>query len=175
MTPDILADALDCPLARAAKWCDSLNAAMAEFGINTPERIAAFVAQIGHESGRLLYVKELWGPTPAQERYEGRMSLGNTETGDGFRFRGRGLIQVTGRSNYRDAGKALGLDLEAHPELLEQPVNAARSAAWFWESHGLNELADAAFFDRITKTINGGFNGQAERVELWERAKEAFV
>jgi putative chitinase len=175
MTPERLSAAVGCSIHRAAIWAEPLSFAMAEHAIDTAERQAAFLAQIGHESGRLQYVKELWGPTPVQVRYEGRTDLGNTEPGDGFRFRGRGLIQITGRANYRAVGQALGEDLEERPELLEAPIYAAMSAAWFWQSHGLNELADAAFFDKITKIINGGFNGHAERAALWQKAREALA
>lgn len=121
--------------------------------------MAAFIAQIGHESGQLVYVREIWGPTPAQTKYEGRADLGNTVPGDGLKCRGRGLIQITGRANYAACGEALGLDLINHPELLEQPQYACMSAAWFWATKGLNTLADAGDFDRITKRINGWLNG----------------
>ncbi|GLK88330.1 glycoside hydrolase family 19 protein [Pseudomonas turukhanskensis] len=154
---------------------DALNAAMVRYRIDSPVRAAAFLAQVGHESGQLRYLREIWGPTPAQARYEGRQDLGNTQPGDGKRFMGRGLIQVTGRANYQKAGAALGLPLEDQPELLEQPVHAAMSAAWFWQTHGLNELADAGQFQTITRRINGGLNGQAERVALWETAKRVLA
>lgn len=144
---------------------------MAEFGIDTPTRQAAFLAQIGHESGGLHWSVEIWGPTEAQRRYEGRRDLGNVQIGDGFRFRGRGLIQTTGRANYTATGKALGVDLIAKPELLALPELAARSAAWYWKSRDLNALADAGDFERITRKINGGLNGQAERIALWESAR----
>lgn len=144
---------------------------MALYGIDTPARQAAFLAQIGHESGRLIYTRELWGPTPTQLGYEGRADLGNTQKGDGFLYRGRGLIQVTGRGNYQKCGKALGLDLVKSPELLEQPTGAAMSACWFWTTHGLNELADAGDFEHITRRINGGLNGYADRCALWESCK----
>ena len=85
------------------------------------KRVAAFIAQIGHESGQLKYVKEIWGPTAAQARYEGRADLGNTVAGDGSKYRGRGLIQITGRANYKACGEALSLDLTNYPELLEKP------------------------------------------------------
>ena len=106
-----------------------LNTAMTRYQIVGVRRVAAFIAQIGHESGQLRYVKEVWGPTVAQARYEGRADLGNTTPGDGFRFRGRGLIQITGRANYAACGEALGLDLIALPELLEKPQHACMSAA----------------------------------------------
>lgn len=175
LTAEQLAAAIGCPAKRAARWIEPLTRAMEAYDINTPERIAAFLAQIGHESGGLLYVKELWGPTPAQSRYEGRADLGNTEPRDGFKYRGRGLIQITGRANYRRASAALGVDFEASPELLEKPDFAALSAAWFWQSHGLNALADTGEFDRITRIINGGTNGRAERMALWEQAKEVIA
>lgn len=110
----------------------------------------------------------------AQSKYEGRQDLGNSCFGDGHRYCGRGLIQITGRSNYKACGNALGLDLEAHPEMLEAPNIAARSAAWFWASHGCNELADAGHFDAITKRINGGLNGRVDRLALFESAREAL-
>lgn len=148
-----------------------LNEALREFEIDANAlREAAFLAQLLHESGGFRYVREL----ASGVAYEGRADLGNTEPGDGARFKGRGLIQITGRSNYRDCGVALGLDLVEHPELLEQPVAACRSAAWFWASRGLNELADKEDFLRITKRINGGTNGWAERVRFYERAKEVL-
>ena len=148
---------------------------MAEFDISTNERKAAFLAQVGHESGGLRWTSELWGPTEAQRRYEGRVDLGNTEPGDGYRFRGRGLLQTTGRNNYKRTGDALGVDLIASPEKLADPEYAARSAAWFWDEHDLNELADAGNFERITKKINGGLNGYAERVALHNAATEALA
>src|SRR5260370_41908463 len=104
---------------------DPLNVVMEEFEINTPERQAAFIAQIGHESGELEWVKEIWGHTEAQKKYEPpnekASELGNTERGDGYRYRGRGLIQITGRANYRACGKALEVDLEATPDKLAEP------------------------------------------------------
>lgn len=175
MTADQLARAVGCNRARAEKWLSAIEAAMAEYGIDTPARQAAFLAQIGHESCHLACVRELWGPTVAQQRYEGRGDLGNDQPGDGLRFRGRGLIQITGRANYRRAGAALGIDLENSPEMLEIPDWAARSAAWFWSCHNLNALADAGDFGAITRRINGGLNGAAERVALWHTATEALA
>lgn len=152
-------------------WIEPLNEAMDTFDVNTSLRRAAFLAQIAHESGELNFIKEIWGPTEAQKGYEGRTDLGNTEIGDGSKFRGRGLIQITGRNNYRLVGNALGLPLLFHPEMLELPQYAAMSAAWFWEIHGLNILADAGDFKAITKKINGGYNGFVQRKEFYERAK----
>lgn len=155
----------------AAKWAPLLSAAMAEFYISTQARIAAFLAQTGHESMGFTRARELWGPTPEQVRYEGRIDLGNTQVGDGARFKGRGLIQITGRKNYVAAGAALVLDLVGHPEILEEPDMAAISAAWWWAMHGLNQMADAGSFDMITRTINGGLTGKQDRDARWMKAK----
>lgn len=179
ITPEQLAQACNCTLPRATNWAPSLSQAMGLFAIDTPARIAAFLAQIAHESGRLAYVRELWGPTPAQLRYEGRADLGNTRPGDGFRYRGRGLIQVTGRANYVQARDGLRLfvpnvpDFEARPELLEAPKWAALSAGHYWHVRGLNRVADEGDFLALTRRINGGTNGLADRRELWASAKAA--
>ena len=161
------------PLARsrAAAFLAPLNAAMLEFGITTPARQASFLSQVGHESGQLLYVREL----ASGQAYEGRADLGNTQRDDGVRFRGRGLLQVTGRANYSACGKALGLDLLAQPALLEQTVNACRSAGWFWQTKGLNALADAGDQVKVTRRINGGTNGLAERLALFAVAQRVLA
>lgn len=174
MTPELLNAATACGARTAAIWAAPITDAMAAYGIDSRYRQAAFVAQVGHESGSFVYVREIWGPTAAQAGYEGRADLGNVVAGDGYFFRGRGLIQVTGRANYAACGEALGLPLLAHPELLEEPENAARSAGWFWSTHGLNGLADQQLFSAITKRINGGQNGAADRVERYHRALEAL-
>lgn len=152
-----------------------LNAAMGKYGVVTSLRIAVFIAQVGHESGQLRYVREIWGPTAQQLGYEGRSDLGNTVKGDGSKFRGRGLIQITGRANYAASGEALGLDLINQPELLEQPQHAAMSAAWFWSTKGLNTLADQGQFEKITRRINGGLTGQADRQALYDRALKVLA
>ncbi len=152
-----------------------LNAAMVHYQIIGPKRVAAFIAQIGHESGQLKYVKEIWGPTVAQAKYEGRKDLGNTVAGDGSKYRGRGLIQITGRANYMACGEGLGLDLVKQPELLEKPQHACMSAAWFWATKGLSTLADAGQFDKITQRINGGQNGAADRQALYARALKVLA
>jgi putative chitinase len=160
--------------SRVDAYVEPLNDAMREFEIDTPLRQAAFLAQIAHESGEFRYVREI----ASGSAYEGRRDLGNTEPGDGVRFKGRGLIQITGRRNYRDCSEALFANpqfLLDHPEALEQPVPACRSAAWFWNERFLNELADKADFKLITKRINGGFNGYADRMAYYQRAQEVFA
>ena len=152
--------------SRVQDFLEPLNAAMREFHINTPVRQAAFLAQIAHESGELRYVEEI----ASGAAYEGRKDLGNTQPGDGMRYKGRGLIQITGRNNYAECGKAMGVDLITNPELLETNDLACRSAAWFWASRGLNDLADKGDFDRITKRINGGYNGLKERQAYYAKA-----
>lgn len=170
-----LALATGARLDRATEWLPYITAAMAEFDINTPARQSMFLAQIGHESGGLQWSVELWGPTPAQRRYEGRRDLGNVQAGDGSRFRGRGLIQTTGRANYAATGQALGVNLLLRPELLGLPPLAARSAGWWWRAHGLNEIADAGDVLRATRRINGGTNGLADRIARYAAAKEVFA
>lgn len=165
--------------SRAGVFVPALNAAMGRYGIVTKLRIAAFIAQIGHESGQLRYVRELGGDKYLSKYDTGKLAerLGNTPEadGDGQLYCGRGLIQITGRANYAECGDALGLDLISHPELLEQPQHAAMSAAWYWSSRGLNSLADKADFLAITKRINGGTNGLADRQALYDRALKVLL
>ncbi len=174
ITEHLLLDIFSIPDARAAKWAAPLSGACELYDIQTPLQIAAFLAQIGHESGQMRYVREIWGPTSWQRNYEGRADLGNVEPGDGSRFRGRGLIQITGRANYGRCGDALGLDLLESPDLLEAPEHAAMSAAWFWHAHHLNELADAGDMRHITRIINGGYNGLEERLKFYAMALDAM-
>ncbi|MNU86074.1 Chitinase class I [compost metagenome] len=156
---------------QAGVFVPVLNTAMQRYQIISAKRVAAFLAQIGHESGQLQYVREIWGPTSAQRKYEGREDLGNTEKGDGSKYRGCGLIQITGRANYAACGEALGVDLISQPGLLELPQYAAMSAAWFWKQKGLNDLADQDQCNTITRCINGGLNGLQDRLEIWARAR----
>ncbi|UXY55402.1 glycoside hydrolase family 19 protein [Pseudomonas tohonis] len=209
ITEQQLLHALPNARRNAGVFVSAINRAAARFNITSPVRLAAFLAQVGHESGELTRLVENLNyrdatriaqifrhgfdanrnarvdPEEVQEarRYVGnpqalanrayanRMGNGPEASGDGWRYRGRGLIQLTGRANYAAASADLGLDLMAQPELLEQPEHAAMAAAWFWESRGLNELADRGDFEGITRRINGGFTGLAERRALWERAK----
>lgn len=161
-------------LLRLEQLLGPLNDAMDAYDISTPLQKAAFLAQVGHESGAFRYTREIWGPTPAQERYEGRKDLGNTQPGDGKRYMGRGFIQVTGRANYKACGDALGLDLIAEPELLERIDLAALSAGWFWGKRAINIPAARGDFERVTRLVNGGLNGYADRLAIYERAKEAL-
>lgn len=149
-----------------------VDATCAEFEINTPTRLAAFLAQIAHESAGFRYTREI----ASGEAYEGRIDLGNTEPGDGVRFAGRGLIQLTGRSNYREASLALCGDgrLVLAPQLVERPDLAARISGWYWKSRGLNELADVGHFVAITRRINGGLNGIQDRTARWTRVRSAL-
>ena len=156
-----------------------LNTAMVRFQIIGTKRVAAFIAQIGHESGQFRYVRELGSDQYLSKYDTGSLAkrLGNTPEadGDGQKYRGRGLIQITGRANYTTCGEALALDLVNHPELLEKPQHACMSAAWFWASRGLNTLADAGQFDKITLRINGGQNGAADRQALYARALKVLA
>jgi putative chitinase len=155
---------------RAALFLKPLNDAMKEFVINTPKRQAAFLAQIAHESGELRYMEELI----SGDKYDSRTTLGNSQPGDGKRYKGRGPIQLTGRSNYHNAGLALRLDLENKPEMAAEPEIGCRVAGWYWKANGLNELADQGDFRTITKRINGGYNGQEKRLKYYLKAKEVL-
>jgi putative chitinase len=169
------------PAAKSATLFPFLSAAITEFSIDRPARTAAFLAQLAHESGQFRFMEEIWGPTAAQKRYEPpselATTLGNTQAGDGKRFKGRGPIQVTGRSNYRRFGDLLGLDLIADPPRAALPEVAFRIAGLFWSKKGLNELADQVSpdaFREITRRINGGFHGLAEREQFYETAKSVL-
>lgn len=148
-----------------------IGSAMERGGIVTPVRIAAFIAQVGHESGDYLWMQEL-----ADGRaYEGRLDLGNTVPGDGPRYKGHGPIQITGRANHRACGQALGIDAEANPLLLTLPQYGTAAAVWFWTvGNGridLNLLADRGWFATITRVINGGTNGLEDRLVRWKRCR----
>jgi putative chitinase len=166
------------PASKSAALFPFLAAAIDEFAIATPARIAAFLAQLAHESAQFRFMEEIWGPTAAQRRYEPpstlAANLGNTESGDGFRFKGRGPIQITGRANYRRFGDLLDLDLVDEPTRASRPDVAFRIAALFWSKKGLNELADERTddaFREITRRINGGFNGLPDRQRFYAAAR----
>jgi putative chitinase len=148
---------------------------LARYRIVTPLRLAHFLGQTAHESGRYKYLREIWGPTPQQARYEGRIDLGNVQAGDGKRFMGRGILQITGYGNYHRASGRIGVDIESTPELAERPDIAVLTACDFWAAHNLNELADADDLRALTRAINGGTNGIADRIELTNLAKDLLA
>lgn len=164
---------------RNAKFIDPLNQLFDARQINTVNRVAGFLSQIGVESEEFLYTRELgnaayfnkydiqYAPQKAKE-------LGNTQPGDGAKFKGRGLIQVTGRTNYTACGKALGLDLVNRPELLEQPKYAVDSAGWYWGLRNINALCDADDIVRITKAVNGGTMHLDRRTAYYNKAKQVL-
>lgn len=158
--------------ANIKKYLTPLNLTCEKYSINTPKRISAFLAQIAHESGSLRYVREL----ASGDAYDTRTDLGNTPEidGDGAKYKGRGLIQVTGKANYKALSVALNFDFVNEPEKLELPGAATMSAGWFWNLRGLNALADVDDFRKITKRINGGYNGWDDRVKHWGRCRLAF-
>jgi predicted chitinase len=159
-----------CPIDKLDSYADKLSEAMAEFGINTLTRQAAFLGQIAQESGELRW----WIEEASGRAYEHRADLGNTCPNDGPLFKGRSPIQLTGRANYREAGKALGVDLENKPDLALSRDVGFRIAAWFWSSHGCNELADLLQYELVTKRINGGLTAHALRLEYYHRALEVL-
>jgi predicted chitinase len=166
------------PQAKRQLYLPFLNKIMEVYEIDTPLRASAFLAQIAHESGELRFMEEIWGPTAQQKRYDPPSDLakrlGNTQPGDGFRYRGRGPIQITGRANYKKYGDLLGVDLVGNPDLAATLQFAFSTAALFWKRNGLNELADIQDFITITKRINGGLNGLAERQKYYEVAKNVL-
>ena len=157
------------------KVVELLNRFASEFGITTDARWAHYLAQIAHESAEMRYTKEL-ASGAAYDTGKLAVKLGNTPQadGDGQRYKGRGLIQLTGRANYEEYKKYCGFDVVAYPELLCKPVGAIRSSMWFWKTNGLNQLADNNFFMEITKRINGGTNGLEARRAYLIRAKQAL-
>lgn len=130
-----------------------------------------FLAQIGHESGQLRYVEEL----ATGAAYEGRTDLGNSNTGDGVKYKGRGLLQITGRTNYETCSRDLQLPLLEKPTLLAQVPYAALSAGWYWNKNKLNSLCDSNNFEKLTRRINGGLNGYADRLKLLKRAEAVIL
>lgn len=188
MDAQTLARCTGARLERARLYADLLSAGMAFYNITTPLRQAMFLPNVGHESGHLQYTTEIWGPTPAQKGYEGRRDLGNTEPGDGSRFRGRGFIQTTGRANYiavrdRLRERFIGVpDFVTDPAALAEPQWAALSACDYWDMRRLNDWADKGDFDGVCDLINrgrktqadGDSNGWADRLALYNAARAAL-
>ncbi len=162
--------ALYTPIEKLDALLKPLNDAMAEYQITTPLRIAHFIAQVAHESDGFNTTVEY----ASGDAYEWREDLGNTQAGDGRRYLGRGLVQVTGRFNYKDCGDALGVDLISNPELLAKPELACRSAGWFWHTRELNAYADRDDPYKITRIINGSTNGLEDRLSYLSRAKQVL-
>jgi putative chitinase len=156
---------LDRP--RATSYLPPMEAAMWEFQISTELRSRMWLAQVGHESVSLRYFEEI----ASGAAYEGRRDLGNTQPGDGVRFKGRGPIQLTGRANYTSAGNALGLPLVSNPPMAADPRHAFRVSAWWWATHGLNPISDTADVLAATRRINGGTNGLTDRQQRYERCR----
>lgn len=160
----------NCAAAKRAAYLPFIQQAMQEFQITSYLREAAFLAQLAHESGELRYMEEL----ASGAAYEGRKDLGNTQPGDGKRYKGRGPIQLTGRANYKKYGDLLGLDLVNDPTIAATPEVGFRIAGQFWSLNGLNQLADQQDFKQITKRINGGYNGLEDRTMYYDRAKRVL-
>lgn len=195
---------------KALDWATALNPALEKYNINTIARISSFIAQTGHESGQYNQLVEnlnyssaqrlmkIWpkrfpdlasaGPYVNDPKrlgnfvYANRLGNGAPSSGDGYRYRGRGVLQLTGRSNYYEASKELGIDLISEPDLLLEPKYAAMSAAWFWSTRGLNALADDKTndddledFAEITRRINGGTVGLQARLALFKSVESTFA
>ena len=181
------------------KWLEPLNNTFEKYQINTPTRQAAFIGQCQHESNNFRSLEEnlhysaaslmrVWpsrfpsidvanqyanNPEKiANKVYGGRADLGNTEDGDGWHFHGRGLIQLTGRSNYTICGQALGQPFSSEPSLVSEPLWACMSAGWFWNKKGLNALADNEDWNTMTKRINGGTLGLDDRINKIHKAMD---
>ena len=200
MTPQLIEACTGCTPGNALKWAPFLTAAMQEFEIITADRQAAFLAQVAHESELFAVIEEdlnystvgllaefklhftrvqavEYAHQPeriANRVYANRNGNGDESTGDGWKFRGRGLIQITFRDNYAGLVHPLGVDFLADPDALLEPSLAARSAGHFWLTHGYNQEADSSSFRAITRAINGGLNGLNQRINLWARAKKAL-
>ena len=163
--------AIVLPLAAKSKidlYFEPLKTGMVKYGITTPLQMAHFIAQLGHESMSFLYTEEI----ASGAAYEGRTDLGNTHPGDGKRYKGRGLIQLTGRSNYAAYSKFTGIDYLAQPEhLSSDPMVAVDVSCWFWNDRGVDKLAEKDDVKAVTKRINGGFNGLDDRIQNLKRAK----
>lgn len=165
-----------CPYGagRVDAFVIPLAQAMLEFEINTARRQAAFIAQIAHETGEFRYLREIASGVEYEPGTALGKEVGNTQPGDGTRYKGGGCLQITGRFNYDACGKALGVNLLDSPSLVEVPAYASRSAAWYWSTHKLNDLADGDKFGALTKTINGGYNGLDSRISYWLRARQVL-
>jgi putative chitinase len=177
----LVAAVMGCTAANATKFVAPINEAFDRYEIGkTPLRVAHFLAQVGHESGGLAAVKEY----ASGAAYEGRADLGNVTKGDGVKYKGRGLMQITGRTNYRAVSQAFGVDFITYPEKLELPEYAALAAGWYWKTRNINAVCDMdtgawnpqdkSIFVRVTKLINGGINGMSDREARFIHARKAL-
>lgn len=162
--------------AKAEKYVPFLNQSILAADLATPERLSFFLAQLAHESLQFFYTKEVASGKDYEPSKNASLAkkLGNTSEGDGIRYKGRGFIMVTGKANYKACGEFIGLDLINHPELLEQPVNAFKSAVWFWNTNNLNKFCDKGDFKGLTRAINGAYNGLEDRIKYHRRALEVY-
>jgi putative chitinase len=147
-----------------------LNKYMPKYEVNNYLRVCHFLAQAAHEAASFRTLEEY----ASGAAYEGRRDLGNTQRGDGVRYKGRGIFQLTGRANYRDIGKKIGMDLENNPELAESPEVSVLTALEYWKSRNLNKWADEDNVERITRLINGGLNGFEDRKKYLARCKQVI-
>lgn len=172
LTGAVMAEATGCLQTSGGYYAPWMNIYLPKYHIDTRLRVCAFLAQTAHESGMFRYSREL----ASGERYEGRRDLGNTQQGDGIRYKGRGLIQITGRANYAAFAAFSGVDVIKYPYLLEGAEMAVFSAVWFWTKNRLSELADGgeASFEKLTRKINGGTNGIEHRLEIYRRCLVHF-
>lgn len=152
------------------KLAPALDAVLPIYDINTPLRLAHFLAQAAQETDGFKTLEEYGGPAYFK-RYDDRADLGNVNPGDGARYHGRGIFQLTGRANYRSVGKSLGVDLEGSPELAADPALSVRIACDYWKARGINAKADADDLEGVTRKINGGLNGLADRKTYLDRAR----
>ncbi|MGW6377005.1 glycoside hydrolase family 19 protein [Rhodococcus sp. NPDC055112] len=172
VTPDDLARIVPgMPAEKIAEYVAPLNAAMERGGIDNPVRQAAFIAQLAVESDSFRTFQEY----ASGSAYEGRADLGNTQAGDGERYKGRGAIQITGRHNYESLSQFTGVDFVAHPELVEAPENAFTTAVWYWQSRDLNQVADSAGIVRVSEVVNGGHHALERRVADFQRGLDVLL
>lgn len=188
ITAPLLQQALGIPPARAAAWVVPMRAAAQMAQLNSVARLSAWLGQIGHETGRLRWLSEIWGPTPQQIRYEPTTTLsrrlGNTQPGDGRRFAGHGTVHTTGRANHartrdrlrRRLGDGVVVpDFEAHPAALAVPLWAALSGADYWLDRNCNAAADVGDLLGLTRKVNGGTNGLSDRLTLTAQSRAALL
>lgn len=176
VTPEVLSRIVGKPINdNMRSVCAGLDAYGRSAGLDRPHRLAHYLAQLIHESGAFRYDREVWGPTPAQQRYEGRKDLGNTQPGDGKKFSGKGPIQITGRANtaaFRDWCRANGMaapDFEKDPDLINTDPWEGLGPIWYWQTRKLNQHADANDIEMLTRRINGGVNGLADRIDWYTK------